>query len=55
MNAGVAAVITDPICAEVSIVPDSWVTMDSVCPVSAVTSINFQSLLHNPPMTRHAV
>ena len=27
MNAGVAAVITDPICAEVSIVPDSVSTL----------------------------
>ena len=44
MNAGVAAVMTDPICAEVSIVPDSWVTIDKVFPVRAESRSSFQSL-----------
>lgn len=45
MNAGVAAVITEPVCAEVIIVPVSCVTMESTWPERADRSSSLQSFL----------
>ena len=45
MKAGVAAVMTEPVCAEVIIVPVSCVTMESTCPESAESTRSLRSFL----------